>query len=107
MSDWKVNVETVFVTQADVRVHVESAPVHIRGATGNSSSIVNGIFDPTEELSCGQPVYVKRGDGSKCIHFWSVTGQWIVAEMGVGFWPSNSIFTTVSKEWGNAVKALK
>ena len=79
MSNWMVGNGKELITQADVRVHVESAPVHIRGVTGNGSSYVNGIFDPTEELSCGQPVYVKRGDGSKCIHFWSATGQWIVA----------------------------
>jgi hypothetical protein len=79
MSDWTVSDGKAVVAQADVRVHVESAPVHIRGATGHGSSEVNGIFDPTEELSCGQPVYVKRGDGIKCMHFWSATGQWTVA----------------------------
>ncbi len=73
--------EPSFVTRPDVRVHVESAPLHIRGVTGVNSAIVNGIFDPTEELSCGQPVYVKRGDGGKCIHFWSADGDWIVTDI--------------------------
>ncbi len=55
-------------------------PLHIRGVTGYNSSVVNGIWDPTDELSCGQPVYVKRGNGNKWIHFWSATGKWIVAD---------------------------
>jgi hypothetical protein len=79
MSNWEVYDGKAIVTQPDVRVHVESAPLHIRGAAGVNSSDVNGIFDPTDELSCGQPVYVKRGDSRYCIHFWSAEGAWIVS----------------------------
>jgi hypothetical protein len=52
--------------------------LHIRGATGVNSAIVNGTWDPTGELSCGQPVYVKRGDDGKCIHYWGDNGKWTV-----------------------------
>jgi hypothetical protein len=80
MSTWRMDDGESVFTQPDVRMDVESGHLHIRGATGYQSASVNGIFDPTEELSCGQPVYVKRGDCSKCIHFWSATGRWIVAD---------------------------
>jgi hypothetical protein len=55
--------------------------LHIRGATGNNSAVVNGTWDPTDERSRGKPVYVKRGDCGKCIHFYSRTscsGSWVV-----------------------------
>ena len=51
----------------------------MRGVTGCCSAEVNGIYDPTDELSCGQPVYVKRGDSGKCIRFWTASGQWLVS----------------------------
>ncbi len=59
--------------------HQSTLSLHIRGVTGHVSDEVNGIWDPTDELSCGQPVYVKRGDGGKWIHFWSATSTWTVA----------------------------
>jgi len=63
--------------------HHLSRSLHIRGATGVNSAVVSGTWDPTGELSCGKPVYVKRGDGGKCIHFWSRTsdnGSWVVTD---------------------------
>ena len=56
-----------------------SHPLHMRGVTGYCSAEVNGIYDPTDELSCGQPVYVKRGDSDKCIRFWTASGNWLVS----------------------------
>jgi hypothetical protein len=44
-------------TKAD---NAAAEPVHIGGATGSSASNVNGIYDPTEELSSGRRVYKKR-----------------------------------------------
>lgn len=41
---------------------------------------VNGVFDPTGELSGGRPVYRKRGNGEVFIHFWLETKKWIVAK---------------------------
>ena len=55
--------------------------VHMSGATGSSEKLVNGTFDEVEEMSCGQPVYVKRNDPDTCIHYWKATGAWILAKM--------------------------
>ena len=37
--------------------------VDIRGATGPRGGGLNGVFDPTEEMKGGWPVYRKRDDG--------------------------------------------
>ena len=57
---------------------MQSKCIHISGATGGKASLVNGIYDQTDEISCGQPVYIKRNDATMCIHFWDKTGHWIV-----------------------------
>jgi hypothetical protein len=51
----------------------------ISGASGPCASKVNGIFDVTEELSCGRCVCIKRDDPDVCLHFWEPSGQWLVA----------------------------
>ena len=59
-------------------VQIVSPCIHISGTTGTNAQHVNGIYDQTDEISCGQPVYIKRDDATKCIHFWDKTGHWIV-----------------------------
>ena len=54
--------------------------IHISGASGNNASFINGIYDPVDELCCGQCVYIKRCDAAICIHFWDKTGRWYVTE---------------------------
>ena len=54
--------------------------IHISGASGNNADFVNGIYDAINELSCGQCVYIKRGDPATCVHFWDKTGRWIITE---------------------------
>ena len=69
-----------FAEQPGVLLCLEPKPVLIGGATEalTGHSIVNGVFEPTGELSGGWPLYRKRGDGDKWIHFWPATKQWIV-----------------------------
>jgi len=56
------------------------ASITISGATGINAAFVNGVYDETDEFSCGQHVYIKRSDPRKCIHFWALTGTWHVTE---------------------------
>jgi hypothetical protein len=53
--------------------------IYISGATGPNDKSVNGIYDQTDEISCGQPVYIKRDDATKCIHFWEAKCFWMIA----------------------------
>ena len=43
--------------------------VDIRGARGPNASIINGIYEPTEEVSSGWPIYRKRGDAGKWLEY--------------------------------------
>jgi hypothetical protein len=52
--------------------------IYIAGASGSMASIVNGIYDAIDELSCSQRVYIKRGNPGLCIHFWK--GNWSITE---------------------------
>ena len=87
--------------------HHLTRSLEIQGATGINSAAVNGTWDPTGELSCGKPVYVKRGDGGNCIHFWSSTNDWIVSSTenkgknGAGYaWLEHSgRLETSSRNW--------
>ena len=38
----------------------------------------NGIYDPTDELSGGMPVYAKRGNVEKWIEYWPATKEWML-----------------------------
>jgi len=59
-------------------VQIVSPCIHISGTTGTNAQHVNGIYDQTDEISCGQPVYIKRDDATKCIHFWAENGRWFI-----------------------------
>ena len=39
----------------------QAVPVDIRGSTGENASLINGVYDPTDELCGGWPVYRKQG----------------------------------------------
>lgn len=51
----------------------------ISGASGPCASKVNGVFYATDELSGGGCVYIKRDNPDICIHYWTASGQWVVA----------------------------
>jgi hypothetical protein len=53
----------------------------ISGASGPCASRVNGVFCATEETSGGQRVYLKRENPDICIHFWELSGQWVVSSV--------------------------
>ena len=66
--------------QLDVRVS-------IAGVTGPQETAVNGVYEPTSELSGGMPVYRKVGDGDRWLWFYAPKSQWQVtrtANMGTG-----------------------
>jgi hypothetical protein len=60
--------------------------VHIRGATGEFSSQINGIFNPIKEIDkignpilCdGKPVYMKADGSDSCIEYNLMAGSWQV-----------------------------
>ena len=52
--------------------------VDIRGAIGPSASSINGIYDTTDEICGGWPVYQKRGDTEKWLEHHAATNEWYV-----------------------------
>jgi hypothetical protein len=73
--------EGIVVAQTGVDTGRLLMSITISGASGAHSSFVNGVYDETHELSCGQHVYVKRSDPQVCIHFWLLTCSWVVSEV--------------------------
>lgn len=57
---------------------LQAIPVDIRGATGPSASSINGIYEVTNELCGGWPVYRKKGDADKWLEFIVATSEWYV-----------------------------
>lgn len=54
----------------------QSVPVDIRGALGPSASSINGIYEPTNEVCGGWPVYRKHGDPDKWLEYIVATNEW-------------------------------
>ena len=52
--------------------------VDIRGARGGNASIINGIYEPTDEISSGWPIYRKRGDAGKWLEFFVAANKWYI-----------------------------
>lgn len=52
----------------------------LHGATGSNSSIVNGIYMPTNETANGQTVYQKSEDPMKCLYR-ATNGGWYVTHV--------------------------
>lgn len=50
--------------------------VIITGATGPSATIVNGIYEPTEEMCCNATVYRKVGDRSMWMEYNASLMSW-------------------------------
>jgi hypothetical protein len=59
--------------EANKADNAAAEPVHIGGATGTNSENVNGVYDPTSELSSGRRVY-KRRDADIWIELFE--GKW-------------------------------
>jgi hypothetical protein len=55
-----------------------SVPVDVRGALGPSASSINGVYEPTDEICGGWPVYRKQGDGEKWLEHHASTNEWYV-----------------------------
>jgi hypothetical protein len=57
---------------------LQSFSVDIRGATGQSALSINGVYEVTNEISGGWPVYRKVGDAEKWLEFIAATNEWYV-----------------------------
>jgi hypothetical protein len=49
--------------------------IDIRGAKGLNQSTINGIYEPTDEVCSGWPVYRKRGDANKWLEFFIASNK--------------------------------
>lgn len=49
--------------------------IDIRGAKGLNQSTINGVYEPTEEVCSGWPVYRKRGDANKWLEFFIASNK--------------------------------
>jgi hypothetical protein len=56
----------------------QAVPVDVRGATGPSASSINGVYEPTNEICGGWPVYRKQGDPDKWLEYIVATNEWYV-----------------------------
>ncbi len=52
--------------------------VDIRGARGSNAAIINGIYEPTDEISSGWPIYRKRGDAGKWLEYFVAANKWYI-----------------------------
>ena len=52
--------------------------VDIRGARGTNAAIINGIYEPTDEISSGWPIYRKRGDAGKWLEYFVAANKWYI-----------------------------
>ena len=52
--------------------------VRITGATGTNSDLINGWYEPSEEMSGGMCVYVKVGDNDTCLEYNDKLKKWQV-----------------------------
>jgi hypothetical protein len=57
---------------------MRASPVRIQGATGPSGPSINGIYEPTDEICGGWPVYKKREDTEKWLEYIVATNEWYV-----------------------------
>jgi len=68
--------------EEDTRIGAErrakAVPVDIRGAQGPSASSINGVYEPTDEICGGWPVYRKHGDNEKWLEHHAATNEWYV-----------------------------
>jgi hypothetical protein len=75
---WSVFDGKIWSNQPNVKLLLTSTSVLIRGATGPNSSTINGIFDPTNTLHDGVPVYQKRSDWDKWMEYNKNVKKWLV-----------------------------
>jgi hypothetical protein len=57
---------------------IRATPVRISGATGPSGPSINGIYEPTEEICGGWPVYRKKDDNEKWLEYIVASNEWYV-----------------------------
>jgi len=57
---------------------MRASPVRIQGAAGPSGPSINGIYEPTDEICGGWPVYKKRDDNEKWLEYIVATNEWYV-----------------------------
>lgn len=57
---------------------IRAVPVFINGATGPSGPCINGIYEPTDEICGGWPVYRKKDDNEKWLEYIVATNEWYV-----------------------------
>ena len=55
-----------------------AVPIDVRGAKGPNAVTINGVFEPTEEVCSGWPVYRKRNDGNKWLEFFIASNKWYI-----------------------------
>ena len=57
--------------------------VRLAGATGGSATYVNGVYEPTSEVSSGGvTVYRKLGDADRWLEYYAGAGRWDVKPTG-------------------------
>jgi hypothetical protein len=101
VGQWKVDVESyhdaTWVLQASVTVSIVSqgeleaykaeaarqvvgtTSVRLAGATGDRATYVNGVYEPTSEVSSGKvTVYRKVGDAGRWLEYHADAGRWQV-----------------------------
>eukprot|EP01039_Chlorochromonas_danica_P010145 gene10145-11228_t len=57
---------------------MRATPVKISGATGPSGPSINGIYEPTDEICGGWPVYRKKDDSEKWLEYIVASNEWYV-----------------------------
>lgn len=61
--------------KAGAERRAQAVPVDVRGATGPSATSINGVYEPTNEICGGWPVYRKQGDPDKWLEYIVATNE--------------------------------
>lgn len=67
---WKYIDKTEWIRSADMKVFIPSMnPIRITCPSGPTANTINGIYEPSEEVSNGASIYYKLGDPNKIIEY--------------------------------------
>lgn len=86
-SGWEMQQSVTILSVADRTVEdmksyekrkAHCVPLDIRGATGPRGGGLNGVFDPTDEMRGGWPVYLKRDDGEWWLEYDACPQKWMI-----------------------------
>lgn len=74
---WRVKDKEKFKDQTNISTSIPAMlAVRVYGATFKNAVAINGVYEPSEEISNGGTIYIKNGETAMCMEFWAASKQW-------------------------------